>query len=100
MVMHTTCATTSLCSKVRAVCLGPASVMDLHLARACRDYVASVVFGSDFIPRVSVHSFSHFVHEVARASAIKQVKIAMPFTLSKGSKRIARMEVQVQTRSM
>ena len=32
-------------SAVRAVCLGPATVLDLHTAMACRDFVASVVYG-------------------------------------------------------
>ncbi|GAX74971.1 hypothetical protein CEUSTIGMA_g2417.t1 [Chlamydomonas eustigma] len=58
---------------VRAVCLGPATTADLDLAMSCRSFVASVIVGCDMVPRIGVHSFSHFVHEVAAASAIKQL---------------------------
>ena len=36
-------------SAVRAVCLGPATVLDLHTAMACRDFVASVVYGERMV---------------------------------------------------
>jgi hypothetical protein len=31
--------------------------------------------GCDMVPRIGVHSFSHFVHEVAAASTIKQLML-------------------------
>lgn len=44
-------------STVRAVCLGPATVLDLHTATACKDFVASVVYGEQhaMYPMCSMH---------------------------------------------
>jgi len=53
---------------LRAVVLAPAAAVDLELSLRVRDFVASVVLGSDIIPRVDVYSITEFVHAVARVS--------------------------------
>ncbi|GFH12835.1 lipase_3 domain-containing protein, partial [Haematococcus lacustris] len=64
-------------SRLRAVCLAPAAVLGHSLAVACRDFVVSVINNNDLVPRVSIHSLSTFVHQVAAASPLQQAMAAL-----------------------
>ncbi|KAL6752985.1 hypothetical protein V8C86DRAFT_2737985 [Haematococcus lacustris] len=64
-------------SRLRAVCLAPAAVLGHSLAVACRDFVVSVINNNDLVPRVSIHSLSTFVRQVAAASPLQQAMAAL-----------------------
>ena len=65
LLMRVSCA-------VRAVCLGPATVLDLHTAMACRDFVASVVNGEQ--REWSLH-LRCAITQVSRACPAKMMNI-------------------------